>query len=60
VPTYVVFYNGVVYGYTAVEPPGEADTIVLDRGGDTVRVTSVRFGDNGTEVTIYVEAPTSD
>jgi hypothetical protein len=53
-PTYVVFFNGAVYGYTAAEEPREGETIALDRGGDTVRVTSVRASDEG-QVVVYAE-----
>lgn len=54
-PTYVVFYNGAVYGYTAAEPPREGERIVLDRGGDTVLVRRVRFGDRENEIAIHAE-----
>lgn len=54
-PTYVVFYNGVIYGYTAAEPPHEGERIVLDRRGDTVLVTRVRFGEREDEIAIYAE-----
>jgi hypothetical protein len=54
VPTYVVFYNGVIYGYTAAEPPREGETIVLDRLGTPVRVSSVKANDEG-QISIRTE-----